>query len=90
MTVKELKRILENVPDEAEILMHLESKGGRAFEIDAGKYFIGSELNSIDEDDYDAYDEAIERLGLPYDGNCLLESRVRAEAGIVILSDCGL
>ena len=78
MTAKELKELLANVPDEAEVLMHLESKGGRAFEVYAGKYFKVDK--AVLEDDE-------EETGLPYDGNCLVDTMATSNTGVVVLSD---
>ena len=78
MTVKELKEMLANVPDEAEVLMHLDSKGGRAYELYMGRH-IAVKGEPTDEE----WDE----MNIPYDGNCLIEEAVKAEHGVLILSD---
>lgn len=87
MKAKELKKFLKNVPDNAEVVFHLDSRGGRAYRVHMAKHFEGKEIIGIPEDDYDAQDEAWDRIGLPYDGNGLLEARVRDNGGVVVLAD---
>ena len=43
LTVGKLKEILKDVPDNTEVVMHLESKGGRAHEIYMGKHITDAE-----------------------------------------------
>lgn len=78
MTAKELKRILEDVPDETEVLMHLESKGGRAYEPCMGRHIVVKEGLT---------DEELDEMNIPYDGNCLIERVARTQYGVLILSD---
>lgn len=78
MKVKELKKLLENISDEAEILIHLEHKGGRAYEIYMGRYIVVKEGLT---------DEELDEVNVPYDGNCLIEEVVNSPNGALILSD---
>lgn len=78
MKVKELKRLLENVSDEADVLMHLESRGGRAFEVYMGRHLVVKE---------GVTDEELDEVNVPYDGNCLIEEAVNSPHGALILSD---
>ena len=47
LTVGKLKELLENVPDNTEVLMLLEVKDG-AYEVAFGKYFINPEETPYD------------------------------------------
>lgn len=78
MTVRELKELLANVPDDAEVLMHIDSKGGRAHELYMGRHIVVKEGLT---------DEELDEMNIPYDGNCLIEEAVKAEHGVLILSD---
>jgi len=78
MTVKKLRKMLENIPDDAEILMHLEARGGRAFETYMGRYIAVEENVS---------EEVLEELRIPYDGNCLIKDKARTPQGVFVISD---
>ena len=58
--------------------MHLEHKGGRAYEIYMGRYIITKEGFT---------DEELDEMNIPYDGNCLIEEAVNSPHGALILSD---
>ena len=78
MKVKELKRLLENVSDEADVLMYLESRGGHAFEVYMGRHIVVEEGIT---------DEELDEVNVPYDGNCLIKEAVSSPHGALILSD---
>lgn len=48
LTVGKLKEILKDVPDNTEVVIHLDSKGGRAYEVYMGKHITETEKAPYD------------------------------------------